>query len=30
MKAFCPKEIEDRSICIDGDIGEVLEKLLIK
>lgn len=30
MEAFCPKEIEDRSICIDGDIGEVLEKLLIK
>lgn len=29
-EAFCPKEIEDRSICIDGDIGEVLEKLLIK
>ena len=23
-EAFCPKEIEDRSICIDGDIGEVL------
>mgnify|MGYP001639593582 FL=1 len=30
MEAFCPNEIEDRSICIDGDIGEVLEKLLIK
>ena len=30
MEAFCPKEIEDRSICIDGDIGEILEKLLIK
>ena len=26
-EAFCPGEIEDRSICIDGDIGEVLEKL---
>ncbi|MCR5755664.1 MAG: Sir2 silent information regulator family NAD-dependent deacetylase [Acetatifactor sp.] len=26
--AFCPKEIEARSICIDGDIGEVLERLL--
>lgn len=25
-EAFCPAEIEDRSICIDGDIGEVLEK----
>ena len=26
-EAFCPREIEDRSICIDGDIGEVLEQL---
>lgn len=26
-EAFCPKEIEDRSICIDGDIGEILELL---
>lgn len=24
---YCPKEIEDRSICIDGDIGVVLETL---
>ena len=23
-EAFCPGEIENRSICIDGDIGEVL------
>ncbi len=23
-EAFCPKEIEDRSICVNGDIGEVL------
>ena len=23
-EAFCPGEIEDRSICIDGDIGAVL------
>ena len=23
-EAFCPEEIEDRSICIDGDIGEIL------
>ena len=23
-EAFCPKEIEDRSVCIDGDIGEVI------
>lgn len=26
-EAFCPGEIEDRSICIDGDIGEVLDAL---
>lgn len=26
-EAFAPKEIADRSICIDGDIGEVLECL---
>ncbi len=26
-EAFCPGEIKDRSICIDGDIGEVLAKL---
>ncbi len=26
-EAFCPEEIEDRSICIDGDIGEVLNLL---
>ena len=26
-EAFCPAEIEDRSNCIDGDIGDVLEKL---
>ena len=25
-EAFCPGEIEDRSICIDGDIGEELRK----
>ena len=23
-EAFCPKEIEDRSICIEGDIAEIL------
>lgn len=23
-EAFCPDEIEDRAICIDGDIGEIL------
>lgn len=26
-EAYCPEEIEDRSICIDGDIGEILRKL---
>ncbi len=26
-EAFCPGEIEDRSICIDGDIGKILEEL---
>ena len=26
-EACCPQRIEDRSVCIDGDIGEVLQKL---
>ena len=26
-EAFCPGEIEDRAICIDGDIGEILDAL---
>ena len=26
-EAFCPEEIRDRSICIDGDIGEVLDRI---
>ena len=26
-EAFSPKEIADRSICIDGDIGEILEEI---
>lgn len=26
-EAYCPKQIEERSICIDGDIGEILKKL---
>jgi NAD-dependent SIR2 family protein deacetylase len=26
-EAFCPEEIEDRSVCIDGDIGDVLKNL---
>ena len=27
-QAGCPDEIKDRSICIDGDIGEILEELM--
>ena len=27
-EAFCPKEIEHRSLCIDADIGEILKKLM--
>lgn len=26
-EAFCPQEIEERAICIDGDIGAVLKLL---
>ena len=26
-EAACPKEIDDRSICINGDIGELLKKI---
>lgn len=26
-EAICPKEIERQSICLDGDIGEVLREL---
>lgn len=29
-EAYCPQEIAERSICIDGDIGEVLRKILKK
>lgn len=25
-EAYCPQEIAERSICIDGDIGEALQK----
>ena len=28
-EAFCPVEIQDRSICIDGDIGEVLQQMCL-
>ena len=27
-EAFCPEQIKDRSICIDGDIGDVLKKIM--
>lgn len=27
-EAYCPEEIARRSVCIDGDIGEVLQKLV--
>ena len=27
-EAFVPKEIVNRSICIDGDIGDILEKMV--
>lgn len=27
-EAFCPSEIENRSICLDEDIGKVFEDLL--
>ncbi len=26
-EAFCPKQTEEQSICLDGDIGEILEAL---
>ena len=26
-EAFCPSEIDSRSICIDGDIGETLQSI---
>ena len=29
-EAFCPKEMEERSICVDGDIGEVLARLVMR
>ena len=28
-ESFCPVEIQDRSICIDGDIGEVLQQMCL-
>ncbi|WP_231724697.1 macro domain-containing protein [Leptotrichia sp. oral taxon 847] len=29
-EAFCPIKLEDRSICLDGDIGEVLGEIYKK
>lgn len=26
-EAFCPREIEGQSVCIDSDIGDILSKL---
>ena len=26
-EAYCPKQIEKQSICIDGDCGDILAKL---
>lgn len=26
-EAFCPREIGERSVCVEGDAGEVLEKI---
>jgi hypothetical protein len=28
-EAYCPQQIEKRSICIDGDTGTLLETLLV-
>ena len=30
QEAFCPNELEERSICLDGDIGEVLSEIYKK
>lgn len=27
QEAFCPDELEERSICIDGDIGDILKEI---
>lgn len=29
QEAFCPNELEERSNCIDGDIGEVLKEIKV-
>ena len=30
QEAFCSNKLEERSICIDGDIGEVLGEIYKK
>ena len=27
-EAFCPREIEERAVCINGDIGQTLERIV--
>jgi len=27
-EALCPRQLEERSLCIDGDSGEVIEQLM--
>lgn len=29
QEAFCPNELEERSICLDGDIGDVLKEIKV-
>ena len=29
-EAWAPKEIADRSVCVDGDIGEILKKFKLR
>lgn len=29
-EAYCPKQIEKRAICLDGDIGEIIESIVIQ
>ena len=27
-ESYCPRQIADQAVCLDGDIGETLQKLL--
>ena len=29
-EAYCPKQIEQRAVCIQGDIGETIQVFLTK